>query len=81
MKIQIDVDGTPEELRAFLGLPDLNPVHEAMVNHLLQQLEESRDPQAFMQKWFAGSLQGAETLQRLILESLQGSGGRTGKKD
>ncbi len=35
MKIRIDIDGKPEELRSFLGLPDLNPVHEALVKQLL----------------------------------------------
>ncbi|RLK51256.1 hypothetical protein DFR31_1180 [Alkalispirillum mobile] len=81
MKIRIDIDGKPEELRSFLGLPDLNPVHEALVKQLLDQLEETRDPQALLQKWFAGGVQSAETLQRLILESLHAPAGGPGRSD
>ena len=30
MKVKIDIDCTPEEARAFFGLPDLGPLHEQM---------------------------------------------------
>ena len=32
MKMNITVECTPEEARAFLGLPDITPVNEALVN-------------------------------------------------
>ena len=31
MKIKIDVDCTPQEARAFLGLPDVAPMQKAMM--------------------------------------------------
>ena len=31
MKVQIEIDCTPAEARAFLGLPDVAPLNEAMV--------------------------------------------------
>ena len=46
MKVIIDIDCTPEEARRFLGLPDLQPVHESYVNQLKTQLEEGLTPDA-----------------------------------
>ncbi|MDQ2877516.1 MAG: DUF6489 family protein [Pseudomonadota bacterium] len=31
MKINVEVDCTPEEARRFMGLPDLTPVHDKYV--------------------------------------------------
>jgi hypothetical protein len=31
MKINVEVDCTPEEARRFMGLPDLGPVHEVYI--------------------------------------------------
>src|SRR6516164_5311770 len=31
MKFKIDIDCTPEEARAFLGLPDVKPLQEALL--------------------------------------------------
>ena len=30
MKINVEVDCTPEEARRAMGLPDLTPIHDAM---------------------------------------------------
>jgi hypothetical protein len=35
MKINVEVDCTPEEARRFMGLPDLTPVHEAYIAQML----------------------------------------------
>ncbi len=34
MKIRIDIDCTPEEARAFLGLPDIRPMREELLKNL-----------------------------------------------
>ena len=31
MKVNVEVDCTPEEARRLMGLPDLTPIHEAYV--------------------------------------------------
>jgi kynurenine formamidase len=33
MKIKIDIDCTPQEARAFFGLPDVEPIQEAVPCH------------------------------------------------
>ena len=46
MKINVDVDCTPEEARRFLGLPDLGPVHEAYVEKMKAAVRDGPGPEA-----------------------------------
>jgi hypothetical protein len=39
MKITANVDCTPEEARAFLGLPDLAPIHEKYVQSVMSAMD------------------------------------------
>ena len=34
MKVHIDIDCTPEEARVFFGLPDVQPMQEAVMNEM-----------------------------------------------
>ena len=38
MKITINVDCTPEEARAFLGLPDLKPIQDELMQEMRNRL-------------------------------------------
>lgn len=54
MKVSIDIDCTPEEARAFLGLPDITPVNDAMVEEVRKRMEanmDSLDPDVMMRQW------------------------------
>lgn len=58
MKISVNVDCTPEELRAFLGLPDVAPMQQAVMDELERRMVESMDsasPAAMMKEWFTPS--------------------------
>lgn len=46
MKMNVEVDCTPEEARRFLGLPDLTPVHDAYVTSLLDTMKNGVTPEA-----------------------------------
>lgn len=39
MKVTVNVDCSPEEARAFLGLPDLGPVHDKYIQSLLTAMD------------------------------------------
>lgn len=45
MKLNIEIDCTPEEARRFMGLPDLTPVHDKYVSGILQTLENGVNPE------------------------------------
>ena len=41
MKITVDVDITPEELRSFLGLPNVEHLQEQMLSNAQEYLKEA----------------------------------------
>ncbi|RYG86038.1 MAG: hypothetical protein EON59_10895, partial [Alphaproteobacteria bacterium] len=49
MKINVEVDCTPEEARRFMGLPDLTPVHDIYLKKLQDVVENPTNPEAFQQ--------------------------------
>ena len=81
MKIKINVDCTPEEARAFLGLPDVAPVQAEMMEEVRKRMAaglEAMDPEAVMKTWLPLGLQGMEQAQKLWSQMSKGGGG--GKK-
>ncbi|MCB2107716.1 MAG: hypothetical protein KDE14_08460 [Rhodobacteraceae bacterium] len=64
MKITVNVDCSPEEARAFLGLPDLSPLQDSAVQQMKAQMEKAMQtmgPEAVMKTLFPlGSDQLAE---------------------
>ena len=67
MKIEIDIDCTPDEARRFLGLPDVAPMQDALVEELRRRMFanlESMDPETMMKTWLPLGMQGLETMQK-----------------
>lgn len=63
MKIRIDVECSPEEARAFFGLPDMGPVHKAFVEEMERKMRAGMaglDVDAVMRAW----MPGAEALEQ-----------------
>lgn len=54
MKINLEIDCSPEEARRFLGLPDLQPVQAAVMAKLQQQMLDAVSavsPEALLRQW------------------------------
>ena len=69
MKINATVECTPEEARAFLGLPDLKPMQAAVMARMEKQMLDAADaiaPDAMLKSWFSLIPQTQEQLQRLM---------------
>ena len=61
MKITVDIDCTPQEARAFLGLPDVAPVQEAFVEALRAKMNDAMaglDNEALFKAWMPGGMPG-----------------------
>ncbi len=87
MKISIDIDCTPEEARRFLGLPDVQPMQDAIVKEVQDRLTAniaSMDPETMLKTWLPAGLQGLEQMQKMFWQQLTGGrepdGKPTGKK-
>ena len=67
MKIHVDVDCTPEEARAFLGLPDVAPMQEALMAEMQKRMManlQAMEPEQLFKTWLPAGLQGWEQLQK-----------------
>jgi len=54
MKINVEVDCTPEEARRFMGLPDLTPVHDRYLQMMMENVENGPRPEMveqMMRSW------------------------------
>jgi len=74
MKITLDVDCTPEEARAFFGLPDVKPMQDAMLKKVEERMSHSLDamtPEALFKTWLPASVQGMEQIQNMFWNAFQ----------
>ena len=82
MKVTVNVECTPEEARAFFGLPDVKPMQEAVMAQVQEKLMsniQAMDPETIMRSWNSASMQGMEQLQQAFWNSLANMAG-TGRK-
>lgn len=74
MKVTIDVECTPEEARAFMGLPDVRPMQEALMGDLEERLRaniKAMTPEAMVNAWLPATLQGADQLNKMFWAQMQ----------
>jgi hypothetical protein len=67
MKVTLDIDCTPEEARAFFGLPDVKPLQERALREIEARMLQglaAMDPAEMMKTWMPATLQGVDQLQR-----------------
>ncbi len=77
MKVTIDIDCTPEEARAFLGLPDVAPMQAAMMAEIEKQMKanlQAMDPETLFRTWLPATIQNWEQLQKLFWSQMAGGG-------
>ena len=74
MKINVEVDCTPEEARRFLGLPDLSPVHQAYVERMTRAAAEdlTAESAAEMMKSWGPMSEAGMAMWRSMLEGMSG---------
>ena len=56
MKITIEIDCTPAEARQFMGLPDLQPMQDRLLDEMearLRKAASAMTPEVMMQQWFS----------------------------
>jgi len=74
MKVKVEVDCSPEEARSFLGLPDVQPMQDALMQELQNRLSaniKAMDPQTIMKTWLPASMQGADQMQKMFWAQVQ----------
>ena len=73
MKITIEVDCSPEEARAFLGLPEVRPLQERLLTEMEARMADylrHTDPQTLVEQWMPFGVKGLEQWQSLWVQML-----------
>ena len=69
MKINLEVDCTPQEARAFLGLPDVGALNDHMVQEMKKRIDANMAlvaPEELMRNWMAFGGQATEQFRKLM---------------
>ncbi len=78
MKVKIEVDCTPEEARAFLGLPDVRALQERLLTEMEVRMAEyvrQSDPQTLVEHWLPFGVKGMEQWQQMWAQMLTAASG------
>jgi Tfp pilus assembly PilM family ATPase len=69
MKITINIDCTPEEARTFMGLPDVKPMQEMMMQEVQERMKANlaaMDPETLFKTWLPTGISNIEQLQKMF---------------
>ena len=86
MKVNVEVSCSPEEARAFFGLPDIKPMQDRIMGEIEERLKSSlnsMNPEQVFKTWLPASMQGVEQMQQMqqmFWQQLAGIASGTGKK-
>ncbi|MSO69936.1 MAG: hypothetical protein EXQ98_06650 [Alphaproteobacteria bacterium] len=84
MKFHIDIECSPQEARAFFGLPDVEPMQKAVMADIEQRMRTAIagiEPEALMRNWGPSMMKGFEELQKTFWGGMGGLGMKDNKKD
>ena len=68
MKVNVEVTCSPEEARAFFGLPDIKPMQDRIMGEIEERLKSSlnsMNPEQVFKTWLPASMQGVEQMQQM----------------
>ncbi|MBV8971115.1 MAG: hypothetical protein JO290_02360 [Sphingomonadaceae bacterium] len=74
MKISFDIDCTPAEARAFLGLPDLTPLHQLYLDRMSTMMTDGIGPadmERLARSWLPGFSEGLEAWRQAMLGAMR----------
>ncbi len=84
MKVTINVECSPEEARAFLGLPDVGPLQNSMLDQMKSQMQKATaamEPEVMLKALFPLQSEGMADLQKAFWGQFTGNTGKSAKTD
>lgn len=67
MKVNIEIDISPEEMREVLGLPELKGLHEAVLNQVSDRIKNSAEQgDALAQTILSGAMEPWKVLAKMV---------------
>jgi hypothetical protein len=74
MKVNFDIECTPEEARAFLGLPNIAPMQERIMKDMEDRIAENfnaLDPETLIKTWMPMTIQSWNDMQKMFWNQMQ----------
>ncbi len=84
MKISVDLDITPVEMRKLMGLPDVEPFQQELMDELRAKMKAGvagYDPLQLFQPYVASTLASWDAMQKLMRGAVGAYGASDKKKD
>jgi hypothetical protein len=84
MKITIEVDCTPAEARAYMGLPDVEPLQAEVMAEVQRRVMQGlamTDPQQLLKNWAPWGAQGMEAFQNIMRAATGGAAAGRSPRD
>jgi hypothetical protein len=69
MKFTVNVECSPEEARRFMGLPDVTPINEKLVEEMQARMEANiklMSPETMMSSWMSVGTQAQDAFVKLM---------------
>jgi hypothetical protein len=73
MKIKLDIDCTAEEARRFLGLPDVQPLQQTLLQEVQERMSaniKAMDLKTMIDAWLPATVRGFEQLQQIFMAQM-----------
>ena len=80
MKMKIEVECTPHEARAFMGLPDVSVLNDQLVAEMQKRLTNNINvlaPEELMKNWIAFGAGAQEQFRNLMAAAVSGATTKT----
>jgi hypothetical protein len=69
MKFTVNVECSPEEARRFMGLPDVTPINEALVQEMTNRMQKNlalMSGESMMSSWMSVGTQAQDAFVKLM---------------
>ena len=73
MKVKFDIECTPQEARAFFGLPNVEPMQDALMKELEERMRDnirSVDPEVMLKTWLPATIEGWGQVQKMFWDQM-----------
>lgn len=84
MKITVDIDVSPAEMRKLMGLPDVEPFQQEMMDELRAKMKAGvagYDPVQLFQPYLASTMASWDVFQKLMRGAVSSYGAGDKKKE
>ena len=76
MKFTVNVECSPEEARRFMGLPDVSPINDKLVEEMGKRMEKNlqlMSGEAMMNSWMSVGTQAQDAFVKLMTAGVGGA--------